>query len=279
MKHPSEKILEAVALDAGGTVEGQPEEVRRHFDECSPCREWVEYLRSFYRQFRRLPFSSSPALQSLIESVRPPPTVFALRPFQRWAAGEGGHARRTTILAAASDVMSTARYRRLGVLSSEEEGVVLRLIYDAQEDLVDVFLISSESRKRQHAIVSFPVLHLECVTDREGKSRFRGVKQVRDIAWATQYAVVRLPICEVPLPLEGEARHAVGEPESHMLSATVDAMRVSLAITPLQKQARPITTALLSDEGTQLSIVNLENGCGSVPVVGSPSQLVLRLYH
>jgi hypothetical protein len=279
MSHPSEDILEAYALDPHAHPGEVVASLTSHLEQCAACREWLEYLRSFYEKFRRLPFSASRSLQGLVESLRPPATVFDLRPFQRWGPGTARPVRRTTILAAASDTISATRYHRLGVLSSEEEGVVLRLIYDAHNDVVDVFLIASEPRKREHAIISFPVLHLECVTDLEGKSRFRGVKEVREIEWATQYAVVRLPMCEIALRPSGETRQSIGEPESHLVTATVDAASVSVWISPLAKQTRPITTALLTDNGNIVSTIHLADGRGSVPLDGSSSRLILRFYN
>jgi len=279
MSHPSEHILEGYALDADALSGEVAADLTRHLEMCPACRQWVEYLQSFYEQFRRLPFNTSPRLQGLIETLRPPASVFDLRPFQRWTSGPTRTVRRPTILAAASDTLSTTRYHRLGVLSSEEEGVVLRLIYDAQEDVVDLYLISSELRKHQHALVAFPALHLECATDHEGRSRFHGIEKVREIEWATQYAVVRLPLCEIPLLPGSEVYHTIGKPESHAVTATIDASRVSVRIEPLAEQTRQITTALLTDNGTQISMVHLQNGRGSAPLDGSPSRLVLRLYN
>jgi len=279
MKHPPEDILETHALDPDAPPGEIGTELASHLEHCPACREWVEYLRSFYGKFRRLPFSASPTLQGLLESLKPPATVFHLQPFQRWKQGDVRPVRRTTVLAASSDTLSVTRYHRLGVLSSEEEGVVLRLIYDAQENVVDVFLVSSEPRKRQHAIVSFPVLHLECVTDVEGRGRIPQGKEMREASWATQYAVVRLPMCEITLPASGQLHQTIGDPESHTVIASVEETEVSFRITTLARQARPITTALISDDRTPAVIVPLADGRGSAPRDPSPSRLVLRLYN
>lgn len=185
-KHPSETQLEQFAQFRDELDQDLVSAITSHLKACSACKEIVEWFRVFYSD-----------LWKDENSHVTPPNVIPLVPY-RITHRESLY---TPIVLAAMSQKVQQRFVRLSTLYSEEEGVIARVLSDEQEHVLELYLHSKEPLEAS-AIVEFPQLGVEVVTDENGRATFQPPEGLDRGTWSDTTAVVHIPFSKTKVDLE-----------------------------------------------------------------------------
>lgn len=172
MKCLTEIELELIVLDEKlGTEEVAPG-VLEHLEKCAHCSERAAKLETFYGEFKKI--SSEPV--SLLEYRF---IQDIARNFSRWIYIAYPLSFKDTrqsvvgipaVLAAAStDVVQLKPFQNLGVLTTQDGEILVRVIRTVKNSEITLHLISDHEQNYRNVLVSIPNVNKEYISDDNGK--------------------------------------------------------------------------------------------------------------
>ncbi|MCS3748931.1 hypothetical protein GGQ19_000082 [Salinibacter ruber] len=284
MQPSDEQRIERFVRDPESMPEGQRREARCLIEEDAGARAYADFLQGVYDRLENenwleggSPASPSERVEGLVEEVfseEEERSALSLQPFRPRRNP------RPTVLAAETGAPETrmhtgeGRFSVLAVLEAEEEDLLVRVIWDKDTRQARLYVLSELPERRAHALVSFPSLGLDLITDEEGCREFNVPLRISQKHWAGTRAVVRRPVAEraigpgeeisVPLPGEGTLLGAREE----------GALRVALE--PCGPEVPSYLTATPPDRPARL--FDLKAASPLEPDVSPEAPLVLRVY-
>lgn len=187
-KHPSETQLEQFVQFRDELSNDIIIAIDRHLTVCTSCSEMVKWFQNFYNGlFKTLSK----------EDISEKSNVVKLYPYKL----NRKESLRAPIVLAATSASVQERFTRLATLYSEEEGLLVRILSDEKERKLDLYLHARNPLK-EPAIVEFPKLGLEIVTDKNGRASFKHPAKLDYSEWANTKALVHIPFAKSAIQLE-----------------------------------------------------------------------------
>lgn len=156
------------------------------------AERYADFLRTFYRVLAdEAERERSARVEQFVDDLfgASSTSTVEVRPF-RPPSGP-----RPTVLAAATRTDSDdRRFSVLTTLAAEQEEVLVRVLGDHETGEGRVYVLTGASAGPAHAIVSFPELGMDLVTDADGRQTFALPSAVDRGDWEDAVAVVRQPV-------------------------------------------------------------------------------------
>lgn len=284
MAHIAEYLLELSVLDPERLDEAQWEEIREHSPQCALCGGLIDYFRSFYREMESRRGEPSLAAERFLNSLGPPPNIIVFRPFVYRLERTP---RSTTVLAALTDE-PTRRFHTVATLASEEQRALIRITHDRTEDTFTLSVHSSDRVITDHAIVSFPELPAEFVTNAGGRVVFSLPASADAKKLGSSSCILASAVAEFRIPGEDTARPGEGTVSEFRpsrgdsrfrLRISRAGERMSLEIGIAGEGNDPgIRRALVSPEGHGNILLDLEMGRAMCDRAADIPGTTIRLY-
>jgi hypothetical protein len=282
MPHIEERLLEAYARQSEKLPDDARQLVEAHLTACAACRSIAEFLLAFYVDLRESPREAAPQVQRLVEALFPFPYVISLQPFQpkleAISFGDGY----TTVLAAMSPSLPR-RFQTVATFAAEPQNTLVRITHDNVTDVFKLYVLADDPRKREWAIVSFPQLAVDFVTDDKGRVAFQLSAQARPENWAALEAILRLPVAEAHLALDRLQPIVAQQSLETMAADYAVALSYSdkiltIAVRSMKLHAQNIKMVVVKTAAGQTFLVTLRDGKGDLHVDALPETLTLHLY-
>jgi hypothetical protein len=282
MRHIEEQLLEAYARQPEKFTGDARQSVETHLAACAACQSIVEFLRAFYADLRESPPEVAPQVLALVEALFPLPHIIPLQPFQpkleAISFGDGY----TTVLAAMSPA-APRRFQTVATFAAEPQNTLVRITHDNVTDVFKLYVLADDLHKREWAIVSFPKLAADFVTNDKGQVAFQLSAQARPENWAALEAVLRLPVAEAQLDLTRLQQNAA--PPFLETTAADYAVTLShadkilaIAVRSMKPHAQAIQRVVVQATSGQTFLVALRDGKGDLNFDALTETLTLRLY-
>ncbi|HKI45247.1 MAG TPA: hypothetical protein VKA08_07960 [Balneolales bacterium] len=271
-EHPTETQLEQFAQFQEELDKDVFSAIAVHLRTCPACKGVVDWFRLFYQDF----WSARQGLNSGDKAF-----VIPLVPYKTFQMAS----MHTPIVLAAMSSQVQRRFVRLATLYSEQEGVIVRLLRDEQENVVELYLNTREPLKAP-AIVEFPQMNFEIVTNEQGRANFTPPGEMDTSAWSDTSAVVHLPVRKTKIHLDDlRSGKKTVEKISTGKNGLVVEFRVrsdQLLVHCLSKHtsAESVNYLLLSTPDKRSCLLNLNHGMGLTTMtnrIGNSSEVIL--YH
>ena len=286
MSHIAEHLIEAYVRHPDDLNSAAHQSIVRHLEECNTCRSIAEYLRTFYGELDTLGDKVSPQVEKWIAGHFPRARVIPLYPFRPEPNASFARNAHVVVLAAMTHASPAPRFQTVATLASAQKDVLLRLLRDNETDSYRLYILSDDPCQRKHAVVSFPDLALEVVTDDKGQAQFQLSDDKAPKSWDSLPSVLRLPVCEIRISAE-QLRHAASTDSLTIEESAVTeyAIRISYSDNTLALEAQPrrqevleIALAVIQGGDDQTLAIPLRGGKGSVHLAPLPEMLTFCLY-
>jgi hypothetical protein len=282
MNHIEEQLLEAYAWQPEKLPGDARQSVEAHLAACAACQSIAEFLRAFYADLLASPREAAPQVQRLVNALFPLPHIMPLQPFQpkleAISFGDGY----TTVLAAMSPA-TPRRFQTVATFAAEPQNTLVRITHDNLTDAFKLYVLADDPRKREWAIVYFPQLAADFVTDDKGQVAFQLSAHARPENWAALEAVLRLPIAEAHPALDRLQQNSA--PQSFETTAADYAVVLSyadkmltFAVRSIKPHAQIIQRVVVTTTAGQTFLITLHDGKGGLNLDALPETLTLRLY-
>jgi len=274
LKHPDEEKIEQFALNPSALSTGKRDEIQEHIRQCFLCERIYTFFSEFYAGHKENTLEPSSMIYEFIAGIYP---VIPLSPFAfRQNADQKMY---MTVLAAMTTPHVIDRFTSVAVLASEAHQAVVRVLQDTTTNRYKIFVITDDPDKRSHALLSFPDLSLDFVTDDRGQLE---VDYPVD-NWKSNKGFLRIAIAEHVLPADTLTNTNNNEPleiNSGLHSITVAYVEKNLQITTSKKKpyAPDINVAVVSGDSDETLFIPLPGGNGMCSLPELPESLTLRLY-
>ncbi|WP_103027362.1 hypothetical protein [Salinibacter altiplanensis] len=295
-------------------VEDERQRAKQLVNEDRGAALYAEFLRDFYDRFGE-ERPTDPRVDAFVdalfqEEVAEAPENETATVIPVSSHNSGLQARPTVLAADAPPPRSPAvadsagnRFVDLASLSSDGEGVLVRVVGDRQTGHGRLYVLSASGDKTQrgeaYAVVSFPELGRDILTDEEGRASFElrigpEVENLRRSSlekWTGISAVVRRPVASAEVRPKGTAMLPASGPPPEENSESEDAprhgagarlicrhhgARLSLSLGPAETD-EPVLLGV-SSPGADPFLVSLRSGAPEPAPIPSGKRLVLRLY-
>jgi hypothetical protein len=282
MRHTEEQLLEAYAQQRENLPGDIRQLVEAHLAVCAACQSIAEFLRAFYADLRESPPEVAPQMQALVDALFPLPHIIPLQPFQpkldTISFGDGY----TTVLAAMSPA-TPRRFKTVATFAAEPQNTLVRITHDNVTDVFKLYVLADDPRKREWAIVSFPQLAADFVTDDKGQVAFQLSAHARPENWAALEAVLRLPIVETHLPLDRFQQSSAPQflettAADHAVALSYADKILTIVAHATKPHAQVIQRVVVKTAAGQIFLATLRNGKASLNLDALPEALTLRLY-
>ncbi len=187
-KHPPETQLEQFVQFRDELSDDTITAIDRHLAVCTSCSEMVTWFQNFYNGLFK-----TPSKEDLSEKSN----VVKLYPYKL----NRKESLRAPIVLAATSASVQERFTRLATLYSEEEGFLVRILSDEKEKKLDLYL-HTRTPLREPAIVEFPKLGIEIITDKKGRASFPDSKKIDYSVWSDTNALVHIPFAKSKIQME-----------------------------------------------------------------------------
>ncbi|MGH7451491.1 MAG: zf-HC2 domain-containing protein [bacterium] len=282
MPHIEEQLLEAYARQPEKLPGDARQSVEAHLAACAACQSIAEFLRTFYADLLASPPEVAPQVQALVEALFPLPHIIPLYPFQpklqAISFGDGY----TTVLAAMSPV-TPRRFQTVATFAAEPQNTLVRITYDNVTDVFKLYVLADDPRKRGWAIVSFPQLAADFVTDERGQVAFQLSAQARPENWAALEAVLRLPIAAAHLAVDRLQQNSAPQllettAADYAVALSYADKTLTIAVRSIKSPAQIIQRVVVKTTTGQTFLITLRDGKGDLNLDALPETLTLRLY-
>jgi hypothetical protein len=171
------------------------------------------------------------------------------------------------IVLAAMSPQVQRRFVRLATLYSEQDGVIVRLLRDEKEHVLELYLNTREPL-RAPAVVEFPQLNFEIVTNEKGRANFTPPGEIDSSVWSDISAVVHLPVRKIKIHLD-DLRN--GKKAVERISSGKDGLVVEFRLRSDQLMvhclsndtpAENVNYLLFNTADKKSSLLNLDHGIG-----------------
>lgn len=136
-----------------------------------------------------------------------------------------------TVLAAVSDRPAN-RFETVCTLAAPDHSVLLRIVHDDKSGEHRLYVLSKESPDRAHALVTFPDLGLQFVTDERGRTVFEMPPAGEQYPWVDAQATFSIPVAVEtlrPAALGTETHRALPSGHELHLSSVEGTLRVEVS--------------------------------------------------
>jgi hypothetical protein len=282
MRHIEEQLLDVYAWQPEKLPGDLRQSVETHLAVCVPCQSITEFLRAFYADLRESPCEVAPQVRGLVEALFPPPRVIPLLPFQPKLEAVSFGDGYTTVLAAMSPA-APRRFQTVATFAAEPQNTLVRITHDNVTDVFKLYVLADDPRKREWAIVSFPQLAADFVTDDKGRVSFQLSGQARPENWAVLEAILRLPIAEVHLALDRLQQNSAPPflettAADYAVSLSYADKILTIAVRSMKTQAQVIQRVAVQATSGPTFLVTLRDGKGELNLDALSETLTLRLY-
>lgn len=274
MKHYDEEILEQFILNADSINPQTRNEISAHCIECSNCRVMLEYFAEFYNAFNTLSENVTSEVDEFVAGLYPviPISAFNVQEHREPKVY-------MTVLAAMSATQGSDRFRSVATLASEEQQAVVRILQDNSTKRLRIYIITDDPPKRSHAVLSFPEISADFVTDSRGQIEVDYVPS----NWKDMKGVLRLTVAEHSIPAQNLNYDNGGgdtQVDGGLHAVAVTYRDNKLHITTLKKKhyAPDLNVAVISGEKDVNYFIPLRNGKGECMISSLPESLMVRLY-
>jgi hypothetical protein len=283
MRHIEEQLLEAYVQQPENLPGDLRQSLEAHLAACVACQSIAEFLRAFYADLRESPPAVAPQVQALVEAFFPLHYIIPLHPFQpkleAISFGDGY----TTVLAAMS-LATPRRFRTVATFAAEPQNTLVRITHDNSTDVFKLYVLADDPRKREWAIVSFPQLAPDFVTDDKGRVAFQLSTHARPENWATLEAVLRLPIAEVHLAFDRLQQNSAPQwlettAADYAVALCYADKILTIAVRAVKPHAQVIQRVVAKTITGQTFLVTLRDGKGDLNLDELPETLTFRLYY
>ena len=285
MMHIEEYMLERFVLSPQHMDAKTTLAVQSHIDQCTACRETVQFLKSFYTDLKSLDYTASPRTERFLQSLFPSTAVIHLKPFRPQPEAASSDARYITVLAAMTEQAVQHRFQTRATLASEQDGTLVKILHDNVANSFKLYILANDDRRRKHALVSIPALSIELVTNEHGQSSFSLPEAMGETDWNSVTAFLHLPVAEYTVSgaeIVGATSerpivlgHADGTKYTLVLSHAKGKIRLDASST---RSEAPPNRALLMESQGNTSLLTLRNGIGEHLYETLPDSLTIRLF-
>jgi len=272
VRHLDEEIIEQYALNADALRGVEQSAVQSHLDTCEICRELYRYFADFYREVNQNLKTTAPAVDEFHAGLYP---VIPLQPYSIREQGE--KKRYMTVLAAMSETQTNERFASIATLASEEQHAVVRILQDNSTNRWKIYVIIDDPAKRAHAMVSFPDVSMDFVTDSRGQLEVE--HPLADLQ--SLRGVLRLAVAEHTVrttALQSEDTQLTLRGGLHSVSVAYVEKNLQIVVSKKKNYAPELQIAVITTAAGESYYVPLENGKGKCAFPALPDSLTLRLY-
>jgi hypothetical protein len=276
MHHPPAEHIELYVLRNSEDNAGAAGSISAHLRECPGCRQYAEYLASFYRDVLELQLRKRDPEEGG-HKVRSWKLPLVLHPF-------GGIPQRplSGLLAAKSATDNAVpRLEPLASFSHEPEDVLLRLVLDRGDRTIRVSLHQQEFRQEAGILVSFPALEKHLLLDVAGNGVCPMDEWPLGLEWSNLAILVRYPSCTIHLDKWDEEERKISwrllcSAEPHFDAQLLfDGAAVSLRIDAPHQVDLPALAAY-QNPGRFAHLAMIREGRALLPL--SPHQIPATMY-
>jgi hypothetical protein len=275
MKHFDEEILEKFALKPVLFNERMRKEILNHLSECSLCHGIFRYFFNFYKGFNESSARKSLGVECFVESLNPVIPIVNLDARKHREPGMY-----MTVLAAMSAALESDRFQSVATLASEKQQAIVRILQDNSTQKLRFFVITDDPRKRSHALLSFPEISADFVTDRWGQLEV----EFPHLQWDQIRGFLRIAVGIHTINTQNLTGRNGGKyydlnGELHTVSVAYQDKKLHI-ITSRKKNFTPdLNIAVISGENDNSYFISLQNGAGECTIPLLPESLTLRLYY
>lgn len=282
MNHIEEQLLDAYARQPENLPGDIRQSVEAHLAACAACRSIAEFLSAFYADLLESPHEAAPQVQALVDALFPLPHVISLQPFQpkleAISFGDGY----TTVLAAMSPT-TPRRFQTVATFAAEPQSTLVRIMHDNAADIFKLYVLADDPYKREWAIVSFPQLAADFVTDDKGQVAFQLSAHARPENWAALEAILRLPIAAAHLALDRLQQHSSPQfletmAADYAIALSYADKTLTIAVRSMKSNSQVIQRVVAKTTTGQTFLMTLRDGKGDLNLDALPETLTLRLY-
>ncbi len=274
MKHYDEEILEQFALNPGMLGESIQTEIRLHIKDCSLCLGIFNYFADFFEEFHETLDRTPPEVDEFVAGLYPviPISNINIREPQEPAMY-------VTVLAAMSAARGNDRFRSVATLASEEQRAVVRILQDNSTNKLRMYVITDDPGKRSYALLSFPEISADFVTDRNGQIEV----DFPHSNWNHMKGVLRLAVAEHNVETQNLLNENGGNYTDlngglHSVSVAYQDKKLHITTSKKKNYAPDLNIAVVSGENDLTYFIPLQNGTGECVIASLPESLALRLY-
>jgi len=234
-------------------------------EDDAEAKTWATQLRAMYEAFYAMPDETPRVVDRFVDQLFGAPTVVSLTPAPR---------AQPTVFSA--DTGTAARFEPLAVLSSKENGVMVRILHDTQRHEGRVYVLARDDEAYRHALFESGDETLQVPLREDGVGRFSNPRQVE--ADALRHGRIRRCIWSGPL--------VPGETPSSSLQVmdgyTVRAAWTGPATLRLQSTTREADRPSLCwvgiDDGDSVRLIEFEDETAELTVPLDDTERTLRLF-
>ncbi|MCG3158346.1 MAG: hypothetical protein DKINENOH_04988 [bacterium] len=279
MTHPPESLIEAYVRHPDDLSAVQRDAIAGHLAGCRACHEVGEYLRSFYLELEALQHKTSLQVEQWLQKHSAPAQKVTLHPFKPQREVLRASDGYTVVLAALTHEPPALRFQTVATFTSAGQNVLLRLLRDNASDSFRLYLLADPQSRRAHALVSFPALALEVLTDEKGRAAFTLAAHVIPKDWEAVQVVLRFPVHDLQLHAAALGQDTViWEAAGHVITLAYVQGTLTLEALPQKANTPACCFAALTAANGQVVGVALHNGKGVLALAPLPETLTLRFY-
>lgn len=279
MTHPPESRIEAYVRHPDGLSAAQRSAIAGHLAGCRACHEIGEYLRSFYLELEALQHKTSLQVEQWLQKHSALGRQVVLHPFRPQREVLHASDGYTVVLAALTHEPPALRFQTVATFTSAGQNVLLRILRDNASDCFRLYLLADPQSRRAHALVSFPALALEVLTDEKGRAAFTLAAHAIPKDWEAVQIVLRFPVHDLQLHTATLGQNAVVREEAaHVITLAHVQGILTLEALP-QKANTPVCCfAAITAANGQVLGVALHDGKAVLALAPLPETLTLRFY-
>jgi hypothetical protein len=275
MKHYDEEILEKFALKPVLFNERMRKEIRTHFRECSLCLAIFKYFYDFYKDFNESSARKSPQVERFVGSLNPVIPIAGLDARKHREPGMY-----MSVLAAMSATQGSDRFRSVATLASEEQQAVVRILQDNSTKKLRFFVLTDDPRKRSHALLSFPEISANFVTDRRGQLEV----DFPHLQWDRIRGFLRIAVGIHTINTQNLTGRNGGKyydlnGELHTVTVAYQDKKLHITTSRKRNYTPDLSIAVISGENDHTYFIPLKKGAGDCTIPLLPGTLTLRLYY
>jgi hypothetical protein len=233
-----------------------------------------------------MPEQVSPEVEAFVAQLFPVARIIPLHPLQRQPNAVAYSDRYVMVLAAKTPETALRKFQTVATLISEPHNTLVRIQRNNETQTYTLYVHTDDPRKREWAIVSFPELAADFVTDEKGQVTFQLPNDQIPANWEALKGILRLPVAEFHLSADQLAQiarhHSLSLEETAnsdyamQLSSAQGALR--LAVAPRHRDAPEMTKAVIKGTEGKVLLIGLHTGKGRFVLDPLPQELTIRLY-
>lgn len=173
--------------------------IERALREDDALYDVAAFYERFYAAFDALQAErpdATPRTAAFVNALFPGEAVRHLYPVRQVSE----HRSTVTVLAAVTERPAN-RFETLCTLAASDQSILVRIVHDEKNDQHRLYVLAKDPADRAHALVDFPDLGLQFVTDRRGRTVFDMPPTGERYPWADAQATFSVPVAVETLRL------------------------------------------------------------------------------